>query len=196
MENSASNIFISNIEKRISLTEEDKTVICSAVKCEELKKGDFLLQAGESSHYQYFVLKGCLRTYTIDQNGFEHILMFSIEDWWAGDIYSFLNGTPASFFIEALEGSSVIKIDKAGLEKIENSIPLFEKYQRIIIQNAFINLQLRLVQNLSYTAEQRFLEFEKKYPHLLERISQKQIAAFLGITPEFLSVLRKKLVKK
>ena len=122
--------------------------------------------------------------------------MFSIEDWWAGDMQSFFKDIPAAFNIEALENSKGFRIDKPGLENLFEKVPKFERYFRIITQNSYITQQQRIVQNLSFTAEEKFLYFEKKYPKLLNRVSQKQIASYLGVTPEFLSVLKKRLLKK
>jgi CRP-like cAMP-binding protein len=137
-----------------------------------------------------------LRTYTLDANGFEHIVMFGIEDWWVGDLFSFLTQKPSAYFIDALEDSEVLQISKTNLDKLYERVPKFERFFRLILQNAFIAQQERINQNLSYTAEQRYLEFVKKYPHLEQRLSQKQVSAYLGITPVFLSMLRRKLIKK
>ncbi|MEO8664927.1 MAG: Crp/Fnr family transcriptional regulator [Ignavibacteria bacterium] len=196
MADSDYDLFLKNLSKHISLDEKDIEIFTSAFKLKKVKKSEFLLQTGDVCRYEYFVNKGCLRTYTIDPNGFEHILMFSVEDWWAGDMYSFLTQTPALFNIDALEESEVFQIDYPSIELLYKKVPKFERYFRIIIQNSFITQQRRIIQNISSSAEDRFLQFKNKYPDLIERIPQKHIAAYLGITPEFFSVLRKKLEKK
>jgi CRP-like cAMP-binding protein len=136
-----------------------------------------------------------LRTYTIDENGFEHILMFAIEDWWTGDLYSFPTRKPSNHFIDALEDTEILQISKPNLDKLFEQVPKFERFYRILFQNALIAQHERINQNLSFTAEQRYLHFIKKYPEVEQRISQKHVATFLGITPEFLSMLRKKIAK-
>jgi CRP-like cAMP-binding protein len=141
-------------------------------------------------------VKGCLRTYTLDENGVEHIVMFGIEDWWVGDLYSFLTQSPASYFIDALEDTEVLQISKSNLDILYENIPKFERFFRLILQNAFIAQQKRINQNLSFTAEQRYIDFIEKYPQLEQRISQKHISSYLGITPVFLSMLRRKLIQK
>ncbi len=154
------------------------------------------MQPGEICKTENFIVKGCLRTYSVDQDGAEHIVMFGIEDWWVGDLYSFLMATPAQYYIDALEDTHVLQINKQNLDLLYERVPKFERFFRLIIQNAFIAQQNRINQNLSFTAEQRYLEFVKKYPHFEQRIPQKQVAAYLGMTPVFLSMLRRKLAGK
>lgn len=190
------DIILENIAKHIQLAQTEEDFFVSLLQQKRLKRKDFLLKQGDICRTENFITKGCLRTYTIDENGFEHILMFGIESWWVGDLYSFLTETPAGFFIDALEDAEILQISKNNLDKLYERVPKFERFFRIILQNAFIAQQNRINQNLSFTAEQRYLEFIKKYPQLEQRISQKQVSAFLGITPVFLSILRRKLANK
>lgn len=185
-----------HVSRIIDISESEWEYFRSLFSSKKLKKKQFLLRSGEVCSYEYYVTSGCLRTYNIDSNGFEHILMFSVEDWWAGDMHSFLTGEPAFFNIDALEDTEVLQIDLPGLERLYRKIPKFERYFRIIIQNSFISHQKRVVQNMSLTAEEKYRSFIAKYPKLEQRVAQKQIASYLGITPEFLSHIRKKLVKK
>jgi CRP-like cAMP-binding protein len=122
--------------------------------------------------------------------------MFGIEDWWVGDLYSFLTQTPASYFIDAIEDTEILQITKANLDKLYEQVPKFERFFRIMLQNAFIAQQQRINQNLAFTAEQRYADFLQRYPQLEQRLSQKQISSFLGITPVFLSMLRRKLANR
>lgn len=185
-----------NINKHIELNEEEIQFFSSMLSYRKINKKEFLLQQGDVCKTENFIVKGCLKTYSLDSNGNEHILMFGIEDWWVGDLYSFLTQTPSNYFVEALEDSEFIQISKDNLDELYVEVPKFERFFRLILQNAFIAQQQRIEQNLAYTAEERYLDFQKKYPTLEQRISQKQIASFLGITPVFLSMLRKKLVQK
>ncbi len=121
--------------------------------------------------------------------------MFAIEDWWTGDLYSFPTQKPSNHFIDALEDTEILQISKPNLDKLFEQVPKFERFYRILFQNALIAQHERINQNLSFTAEQRYLHFIKKYPEVEQRISQKHVATFLGITPEFLSMLRKKIAK-
>jgi CRP-like cAMP-binding protein len=190
------SLILTNIGRHIQLDKKEIEYFTSILQVKKLKKKEFLLKPGEISRTENFINKGCLRTYTVDDNGFEHILMFAIEDWFTGDLNSFLNQRPATYFVEALEDTEVIQYTKEDLDKLFVEVPKFERFYRIALQKSLISLHQRISQNLSLTAEERYLSFTKKFPHLQERLSQKQIAAYLGITPIFLSMLRKKLSTK
>jgi CRP-like cAMP-binding protein len=190
--NMDTDLILQSISKHIQLDEAETDYFLSLLQVKKLKRKEFLLKQGDISKTENFIVKGCLRTYTIDNNGNEHILMFGIEGWWVGDLYSFLTQNPTNYFIDALEDCDILQISKTNLDNLYEKVPKFDRFFRIILQNAFITQQNRINQNLSFTAEQRYHEFLKKYPHLEQRISQKQIAAYLGITPVFLSMLRKK----
>jgi CRP-like cAMP-binding protein len=190
------DLILNNISRHIQLDQKETDYFKSILQIKKLKRKEFLLKPGEISKTENFINKGCLRTYTVDPNGFEHILMFAIEDWWTGDLHSFLTQTPATYFVEALEDTEVIQYSKENLDRLFAEVPKFERFYRIALQKSLISLHQRISQNLSLTAEDRYLNFIKKYPQLQERLSQKQIAAYLGITPIFLSMLRKKLSNK
>lgn len=189
-------LIIQNISRHIRLDSTETDFFLSLLQSKNIKKKDFLLREGNICKTENFIVKGCLRTYSIDEEGTEHIVMFGIEDWWVGDLYSFLTNMPSRFFIDALEDTEVLQISKPDLETLYERIPKFERFFRLIIQNAFIAQQNRIHQNLAYTAEQRYLDFVQRYPHFEQRIPQKQVAAYLGITPVFLSMLRRRLAEK
>lgn len=190
------DLILQNISRHIQLNKTETDFFISLLQTKKLKRKEFLLKQGDICKTENFIIKGCLRTYTIDNNGFEHIVMFGIEDWWVGDLLSFLTQSPATYFIDALEDTEVLQITKANLDQLYERVPKFERFFRLILQNAFITQQQRINQNLSYTAEQRYLDFITKHPNLEQRLSQKQISAYLGITSVFLSMLRKKLSQK
>lgn len=189
-------LILQNISRHIHLDKTETDFFIGLLQSKKLKRKDFLLKQGDICKTENFIVKGCLRTYTIDNNGFEHIVMFGIEDWWVGDLFSFLTQSPATYFIDALEDTEVLQITKPNLDKLYERVPKFERFFRLILQNAFIAQQQRINQNLSFTAEQRYLDFISKHPNLEQRLSQKQVSAYLGITPVFLSMLRKKLSQK
>jgi CRP-like cAMP-binding protein len=186
------DLILENISRHIELTSEESAYFTSLLVARKIRKKDFLLREGEINTHETFVNKGCLRNYTVDEKGNEHIIMFAIEDWWTSDLYSFLAQAPATFTIDALEDTEVWQISKDNLEKLFEKVPKFERFFRIMFQKAFIAQQDRINQNLSLTAEERYNRFVSKYPRLEQRIAQKQLASYLGITPEFLSMLRKK----
>lgn len=190
------DLILQNVAKHIRLDKAETDLFISLLEYRSIKKKSYLLRQGEICRTENFIVKGCLRMYTVDENGFEHIVQFGIEDWWVGDLYSFLTKIPAHYFIDALEDTEVLQITKSNLDLLYERVPKFERFFRIIIQNAFISQQTRINQNLSYTAEQRYNDFIKRYPTFEQRIPQKQIASYLGITPVFLSMLRRKITRK
>jgi CRP-like cAMP-binding protein len=187
------DLILQNISRHIQLDKTEIDFFISLLQPKKIKRKEFMLKQGNVCKTENFIVKGCLRTYTIDDNGFEHIVLFGIEDWWVGDLYSFLTQSPATYFIDALEDTEILQITKSNLDKLFEQVPKFEKFFRLILQNAFIAQQQRINQNLSFTAEQRYTNFITKHPQLEQRLSQKQVAAYLGITPVFLSMLRRKL---
>jgi CRP-like cAMP-binding protein len=190
------DLLLKNIARHVQLDQTEIDFFISMLQKKELKKKEFLLRHGEICKTENFIVKGCLRVYTVDRNGFEHIVMFGIEDWWVSDLFSVLTNSPSTYYIDALEDTELLQISKSNLDKLYERVPKFERFFRIILQNAYIAQQHRINQNLSFTAEQRYLNFIEKYPAIERRIPQKQISAYLGITPVFLSMLRKKLSKK
>jgi CRP-like cAMP-binding protein len=153
------------------------------------------VQAGEVCRYENFVVTGCMRAYSVDDKGHDHITMFGMEGWWISDMYSFLTGTPATLHIEALEDSEVLSIEKPELEKLYMEVPKFERFFRILLQNSFIANQQRILASISQTAQEQYLAFIKKYPSLEQRVPQHQIASYLGLTPETISRIRRQIMK-
>ena len=187
------DLLISNISKHISLTEDEIDFFTGLLKSKSLADGEFLLREGDICRYESFVTKGCLKSYYMDENGFEHIIDFSIEEWWADDLYSLLTQTPSRSNIKAIEDTEILQISKVDLEMLYNRIPKFERFFRILFQNAYIAQREQINQALSASAEERYRLFIKKKPYAEKRFSQKDIASYLGITPQFLSALKKKL---
>lgn len=159
-----------------------------------VKKGVFLLQPGEMTNTAFYVEKGCLRSYVIDNNGKEHIYQFAPEDWLISDEEALLDKKPAILFIDTIE-DSVIKI--VSLKEMRSNLDLdtaihsFNRMEKKV--NAF---RRRIIQLLSATAEERYSTFIKTYPNLTNRVPQKMIASYLGITPESLSRIRKNRVSR
>jgi CRP-like cAMP-binding protein len=188
-------LILKNVSRFIELTEEEKKIFTSLLKTKKLRKKHFLLQEGETGRFQYFINKGCLRTYTIDEKGQEHIIQFAIEDWWTGDMYSFLTQTPATLNIEAIEDTELLCIDNPSLEILYKKIPKFERFFRLLLQNAFIANQSRIIESMSLTADERYCKFIERYPLMERRLPLKHIASYLGITPESLSRIRSQYIK-
>lgn len=184
-------LILKNILKHIDLNQDETNLFLSLIKFKNVTKKTLLLKAGENCKYISYVHSGVLRAYHLDKEGRESTIMFAAPDWWVTDMYCFLNGKPAMMYIEALEDSCIIRLSKDHFEKLFCEAPKFEKFFRILMQNAYTREQLRVIENLSLTAENRYKSFLFKYPHIAKLLTQKQIASYLGITPEFLSAVKK-----
>ncbi|WP_338378415.1 Crp/Fnr family transcriptional regulator [uncultured Flavobacterium sp.] len=188
-------LIIQNIEKIISLSDEEKELILSKIELNHYKAKTVLLQAGEVAKYSYFVKSGILRSFTINDNIVEHVLQFACEDWWIGDMYSLISQKPGNLFIEVLEDAEVAQLSKENQEELYHQIPKLERFFRILTENSLVAHQERLMDNLSLSAEERFEKFCLKYPTLIQKVPQKHIASYIGVTPEFFSKMKGKMLR-
>lgn len=179
----------------LPLNDEEKAFVKEHFKERRVRRRQFILREGEVCRHSTFVVEGCFKMYFVDDKGKEHNLQFAIENWWIGDISSFHSEEPSRLYVEALENSMVLQIKKEDQLKLFVNYPKFNRIFRVLAENAIVGLQQRTIQNISTTAEERYLDFARRYPHFFNRISNVQIASYLGVTPEFLSTIRKKIVK-
>jgi CRP-like cAMP-binding protein len=186
-----SELILSNFAMHIALAPDEQEQALALLQHKTVAKRTYLLQQGEIDRNIYFVNKGCLRMFYADKNGQDHTICFYPENWWACDIVSFFKEKPAVNTIQALEDTEVYYFTLPRLEELFRKVPKFERFFRILTQNGFEMYQRRITSNLSKTAAERYLEFRKRYPGLEQRIAQKHIARFIGITPAFLSMMRK-----
>ncbi|MCB0538026.1 MAG: Crp/Fnr family transcriptional regulator [Chitinophagales bacterium] len=160
------------------------------------KSGSFLLKEGEKSQFSFFVEKGLLRQYSIDNKGKEHIIQFAPEKWFLADRESVYLKQPSSYFIQALEDTEVFLIEEKLMDKLSASDNNFMRFNNQLLHKHIASLQKRITQLQSATAEERYLDFIKTYPDILLRVPQTMVASYLGITPESLSRIRKGLAEK
>jgi CRP-like cAMP-binding protein len=186
---------IEYFNRLLPLNEDEQSIVEQVFKERKVKKRQFILQEGDVCKLNTFVVEGCFKMYMVDENGKEHNLQFAIENWWIGDIGSFHTEQPSRLYIEALENSIILQIKKEDQLKLFVEYPKFNRIFRVFTENALVSTQRRVLQNISSTAEERYLDFMERHPHLFNRISNVQIASYLGVTPEFLSTIRKRLVK-
>jgi CRP-like cAMP-binding protein len=179
----------------LPLNEEEKSLVEEVFKERRVKRRQFILQEGDISKLNTFVVEGCFRMYMVGENGKEHNLQFAIENWWIGDIGSFHSEEPTRLNIEAIENSVILQIKKQDQLRLFVEFPKFNRIFRVMTENALVSTQRRILQNISSTAEERYLDFVERYPYFFNRISSVQIASYLGVTPEFLSTIRNKLAK-
>lgn len=183
-------------KKIIALNNEEKQLVTEKFQPRLYRKRQYILQEGDVCKQMNFVVRGCLRMFAIDDKGNTHILQFAAENWWINDISSFYERKNSKLNIDALEDTMVLQISFENLTSLYNVAPKFNRIFRVLIENSHVALQKRLLQNISSTAEERYLSFIQTYPQLSNRIPQTQIASYLGITPEFVSRIRNNLVKK
>ena len=186
-------LLIAHLKETIRLTPEEESIVCNSYVEKHLKKKEVLLFAGDVSNHMRFIAKGSLRAYHMDEEAKEHIVQFGIEGWWVNDLYSYLTQTPATQFVQALEETTVLQIHRDTLNELYDKVPAIERFYRTKFEKAYVALQDRTINSMSKPAEQRYLEFRSKYRSIEQRVPQYMVASYLGITPEFLSALRKKL---
>ncbi|WP_294237216.1 Crp/Fnr family transcriptional regulator [uncultured Chryseobacterium sp.] len=155
-----------------------------------------MLKEGETSGFEAFVTKGLFKVYHTNQDAVEQILYFAMEGWWLADIDSFTHQHPSQLNIDAIEESEIFMISKNDKEYAYNHIPGIEKLFRVMTQRSYVALQRRMIENLSVQSDQRYLNFIKKYPLLAQRLTDVHSAAYLGISHEFVSRIRHKIIQK
>ncbi|PKA82020.1 CRP-like cAMP-binding protein [Ulvibacter sp. MAR_2010_11] len=186
--------FFEYINAYISLTSEEENLLLSKLVIRNYIKDQFIVQHGDICRTTNFIISGCTKTYYIDLEGQEHIIMFSVEDWWTSDLGSFISQSPADFNVQCLENTQVVQFTYDNLEKIYEEIPKFERLFKKIIERSFVASQKRIIRNFSLSAKDRYLIFRQTYPKIEQRVPQYMIASYLGITKEFLSKIKSQLL--
>lgn len=190
-----SKVLINSIKKLITLAPADEAIILSVCKYKSLKKKEFLLQEGEVLKNYAFVDGGVLRSYSVDDNGFDHIIQFAPPGWWISDMRSLLEQQPASLNIDAVDESEVVLISYADMQILYDKVPELNRFFRLLSERALATQQHRVIDALSLSAKERYNNFCRLYPSLITCLPQKHIAAYIGITPEFLSKMLKQPMK-
>jgi CRP-like cAMP-binding protein len=191
-----SRAIIAHFSKHLPLNDLEVEALVAKLTERKIKRRQYILQQKDVCKHYTYVVNGCFKMYKVDVNGQEHNLQFAIDDGWIADIGSFHSGKPSELYIEAIEQSTILQIEKPNLLSLYTNHPKFDRIFRVLIENAFVSLQKRVLQNISSTAEERYLDFLKIYPSLFNRISNVQIASYIGVTPEFLSKIRKNIATR
>lgn len=187
---------LASIGRHITLNEEEITFFSSLLIPQAIKQHEAVEKIGEPTRAFIYVNSGCLMTYYTDREDVDHVIQFATAGWWTGDLHSFTKQIPSIYTTKALADSEVLLLPKNSMDQLLEKYPRFERYFRIIFQNSLVTHQHRIIQGFSSTAEERYLSFREKYPSLEQYVPLKYIASYLGITPEFLSKIRRKLVGK
>lgn len=188
--------FFQSFNQKVSLTSSEEETIKQYLTPKKLRKKQYLLQEGDPCKFVAFVEKGALRSYSIDDKGSERIVQFALENWLISDLYSFLTGEPATYTIDAIEDCELMLISKSAHEELLRTQPKYETWIRLQITGAYIALQKRLTSIISLSLEERYEGFTATYPQIVQRVPQHMIASYMGLTPETLSRVRKKITAR
>lgn len=187
------DLLFSHILNKVSLTDPEKEIIQTFFTIKKLRKRQYLVQEGEPCRFFAFVAKGLLRSYNVDDKGYEHMIFFAPEGYWITDMYSFTTGANAIFNVDALEDAEVFLLSRAHFEALTLQVPAMDRYFRMLFQNSLVTKEFRLVSHHTHTAEEKYLHFVQSNPHLVQRLPQNLIASYLGLSPETLSRIKKNL---
>src|SRR5688500_18536271 len=158
------SLILKNVGKHISMTDGERDIFISALEAQTLKGKTLFLKAGMVCRHSAFVAQGALKSYTVDEDGKEHILSFATQDWWISDLYSLISRKPAVLNIEAITDSDVLMLSRDNQQMLFDKVPKFERFFRILLENSLVASQQRLIDNMTSRAEDRYLQFIKKYP--------------------------------
>ena len=187
---------VESLAGKVKLTAKDIELLKPYFIPKKIRKRQYILNAGDACQHITFVEKGMLRSFTVDDEGHEHVVQFAIEGWWISDMGSFLSGKEAIYNIEAIEDSEVLNLSKQAMEEMMVQLPGTERYFRLLMQNNIVALQRRVVAYMSLSAEEKYLKLMEVAPDIMNRASQQHIASYLSITPETLSRVRKQVSNK
>jgi len=187
---------ISHLNEYLPLDIEEIEELQERATVRKVRRRQFILAAGEICKHYNFVVEGCFKMYKVDEAAKEHNIMFAVEKQWITDIGSFHAEQPSQLYIEAIEPAEIIQIAKPDLLYFYSNHLKFNRTFRVIAEDQFVELQNRLLQTISTTAEERYTKFVQDYPHLINRLSNIQIASYIGITPEFLSRIKSQQIGK
>jgi CRP-like cAMP-binding protein len=179
------------IKKWTTISEKEEEIILNSFEESSIKKKKDLLVPGEVCQYNYFIVKGCIRSYYVDSKGVEHIYQIRMDNNWIADLDSFFTQKPTKYYFEALEDTQLLRIQLDEINTLFNEVPSIERYFRILFQKAYINALNRLNSHMWEPAITRYREMLKEHPDMFQRVPLVYIASYLGITPESLSRIRK-----
>ncbi len=190
------DLLLSNIRGFVPISDDDWQLIMAHANERHFKRGEFINKEGEVNRFTNFIVSGSARVFYIGSSGYEHVVMLGIRAWWVSDFASFITQQKGLLYTEALESTGVISFSYENFQLLYEKIPLFERFYRLLIQKAYASFQYRMIHTLSMDAEQRYVLFSEKYPEMVHQIPQKYIASYLGMTPEFLSMVKRRIYEK
>jgi CRP-like cAMP-binding protein len=183
---------INHFTKYIKIDSEDIPLLLAYFQPVSLHKKENILEEGQICRANYFVVKGCIRLFFVNEKGVEQTTQFAIENWWLTDYFSFQNHQVSGFYIQAVENTELIALSLQSQEELFIKFPQMEKYFRLIYQRAYAASQLRMKYQYDFSREELYHHFNDRFPEFIQRIPQYLLASYLGFTPEYLSEIRKK----
>lgn len=188
------DLILSNFRQYIQLAADEEQYVLQCIHERHFKRGDYINVEGEVNRFTNFIAEGSARVYFIDPQGYEHVVQLGIANWWVGDFPSFITQTPATMYTEALEKTTTLSFTYDDLQMLYEKVPKMERFFRLLIQRAYASFHKRTLQALSMDAEQRYIAFAEAYPQMNQQVSAKHIASYIGISPEFLSTIKKRIL--
>ncbi|MCA0427839.1 MAG: Crp/Fnr family transcriptional regulator [Bacteroidetes bacterium] len=184
------SLILAALSRHVDLNTEEQACFCAYLSHRSLKNKELLQREGEVADSTFFVTRGCLRSYSTDEQGLEHVLQFAPPGWWIAELYSVISKRPGTTNIDALEASEVLVMKRSDQEKLFIELPKIERYFRIITENSLVSSRQRIIDSMTLSALERYQAFCKRYPGLIFSLPQKQIASYIGVTPEFFSKMK------
>lgn len=181
---------IEYIKRYVAISQTEIDTFNSYLKPKKIKKKEFLLKEGQTCKSRYFITKGCIRLYYIDNKGNEQTIHFGIDNWWITDYESLINEVSSKLYIQAIENTELLELSQENFEKLCVDLPKTERFFRIIMEKTYIASQKRLEYMFSLSGEDLFNKFISANPEFTQRVPQYMIASYLGMTPEFVSKIR------
>lgn len=187
------DVLFSHIEHKVALSDAEKSAIAAFFTFKKIRKKQFILEEGDICMHLFFVNKGLIKSYRLDEKGNEHISLFGWEGWWISDFNSYINQQPATLYIDAVEDTELFLLSRAAYEQLTLDVPIMDRYFRLLYQNSLVTKDERLISSNSYSAEEKFQRLIQSNPEIMQRVPQHLVASYLGLAPETLSRIRKKL---
>ena len=187
------DILFSHIEHKVALSDAEKSAIAAFFSFKKIRKKQFILEEGEICMHLSFVNKGLIKSYRLDEKGNEHISLFGWEGWWISDFNSYINQQPATLYIDAVEDTELFLLTRAAYEQLTLDVPIMDRYFRLLYQNSLVTKDERLISSNSYSAEEKFQRLIQSNPEIMQRVPQHLVASYLGLAPETLSRIRKRI---
>jgi len=184
---------LKTVQQKVTLTSDEAELLKQFFTLKKVRKRQYMLNEGEVCKYNLFVAKGLLRSFGVEENGYEQVVQFAVEGWWISDLNSFFSGDVAVYNIEALEDCELLLLTRQSMDKMLEKLPKMERYFRLLMQNHIVALRQRIIASQRHSAEERYIKLIEGFPTILARVPQQYIASYLGMTPETLSRVRKQI---